>query len=106
MPVLNLSTVSGQLGNFLCDCDMDDCNGHCADYLMSSPKALTLIGGDDKSKGDDGDKDGPFNDIVAHLDRCLEVTMGDDDEIPTVKQLTAIESIAEWIAWSKGETLV
>jgi hypothetical protein len=100
MLTLNLSTISDNLlttatidrgARNICDCQMADCNGHCADYTIS-------LLGDDKSKGD-GSHDDPHNDIVARLERCLDVVMG--DEPITVKQDEAM-SLTQWMAWSMG----
>jgi hypothetical protein len=101
MLTLNLSTISD---NLLTTATIDRgvrrvcsiCGGTAAECLCVTQNPVAL--GDDKSKGD-GSHDDPHNDIVARLERCLDVVMG--DEPITVKQDEAM-SLTQWMAWSMG----
>jgi hypothetical protein len=83
MLTLNLSTVSGQLQSSTATIDRGTrrvcgiCGGTAAECLCVTQNPVML--GDDKGKTD-GDKDDPHNDVIARLERCLDVVMGDDKD--------------------------
>jgi hypothetical protein len=116
----NLSTISKSL---LPEWTYHICGGNASQCLCVSQNPAMLGGddddtrtqgddgdygpfevqaGDDKSKGD-GSHDDPHNDVVARLERCLDIVM-DDPGVPTTPQFTPIESVSAWIAWSQGLT--